>query len=200
MGRGSRSMLSHRGLFAPDDVKVPDSSDQSFPWALVCRQVVVTVALHNTEVVYAGQRREVKSRDEMKMPFAGTKRKLRWPKLLPRSGTGGGNTNRQSPLRPTQTTISVESCVFRCISMLHWATSHAQAATPALKVGFCATTSLPSQNRGNSLPAMKCLSTLSLVITHIRIQPPDDPSRDMARDRADCQASIIEGGEITDCS
>ena len=45
--------------------------------------------------------------------------------------------------------------------------------------------SFPSQNRGNSLPGMKWRSTLSLEITHIRIQPPDDPSRDMANARAE---------------
>ena len=45
--------------------------------------------------------------------------------------------------------------------------------------------SLPSQNRGSSFPGTKCRSTLSFVMTHIRIQPPDEPSRAIARASAD---------------
>ena len=46
-------------------------------------------------------------------------------------------------------------------------------------------TSVPSQNLGKALPGMKCLSTLSFVMTHIRMVPPEEPSRDIARARAD---------------
>ena len=45
-------------------------------------------------------------------------------------------------------------------------------------------TSFPSQNRGSSLPGMKSRSTPPSVITHIRMVPPDEPSRDMASARA----------------
>jgi hypothetical protein len=58
--------------------------------------------------------------------------------------------------------------------------SYAETAALLNRFVFCATTSLPSQKRGSSLPGTKCLSTLSLVITHIRIHPPDDPSRAIA--------------------
>ena len=55
---------------------------------------------------------------------------------------------------------------------------------------FCATTSLPSQNRGSSFPGTKCRSTLSLVITHMRMQPPDEPSLAMASARAEVSTYI----------
>lgn len=45
-------------------------------------------------------------------------------------------------------------------------------------------TSSPSQNFGNSFPGMKSRSTPSSVITHMRMTPPEEPSRDIARARA----------------
>jgi hypothetical protein len=41
-----------------------------------------------------------------------------------------------------------------------------------------------TQNLGSSLPGTNNLSTLSSVMTAIRITPPDDPSRDIARESA----------------
>ena len=45
-------------------------------------------------------------------------------------------------------------------------------------------TSLPSQNLGSSFPGMNMRSTPPSVMTHMRIVPPDEPSRDMASARA----------------
>ena len=41
-----------------------------------------------------------------------------------------------------------------------------------------------TQNLGNSLPGTNNLSTLFSVMTAMRITPPDDPSRDIARESA----------------
>ncbi len=70
--------------------------------------------------------------------------------------------------------------------------------THAVTATFCPevtpNTSLPSQNLGNSFPGMKCRSTLSFVMTHIRMQPPDEPSRDIANARAKGLACILNEG------
>jgi hypothetical protein len=60
-------------------------------------------------------------------------------------------------------------------------------------------TSFPSQNLGSSLPGMNNRSTLSSVMTHIRIVPPEEPSRAMARARATkkCELTGLEGRSRT---
>ena len=44
--------------------------------------------------------------------------------------------------------------------------------------------SRPSQNLGSWLPGTNNLSTPPSVITHMRMTPPEDPSRDIANDKA----------------
>lgn len=45
-------------------------------------------------------------------------------------------------------------------------------------------TSLPSQKVGSSFPGTKSRSTPSSVMTAIRMTPPEEPSRDIASERA----------------
>ena len=52
--------------------------------------------------------------------------------------------------------------------------------------------SRPSQNFGSWSPGTKSRSTPASVITHIRITPPEEPSRDMARARA-VRVSLANG-------
>ena len=59
-------------------------------------------------------------------------------------------------------------------------------------------TSRPSQNLGNLSPGTNNLSTPSSVITHMRITPPDEPSRDMASARAIAkdQKFVLQGTKV----
>jgi hypothetical protein len=70
--------------------------------------------------------------------------------------------------------------------------SQSNHAPAVIGLAACPIISLPSQNLGSSFPGTKCLSTLSFVITHIRIVPPDDPSRAIASARAICQYSGLD--------
>lgn len=95
----------------------------------------------------------------------------------------------------------VQCCIAQRKRRTNFYTSTAMGTTPGSRA-ICfpgARISFPCQNLGSSLPGTNSLSTLSSVITHMRITPPDEPSRDIASASAVQWISlVVDGGQRTE--
>ena len=134
--------------------------------------------------------------------------RIPFPLPLPSGGYECGKWNHQRPCllgidsadRINLLSISLPIIVFMflhyCVVCRTSQVNHTSAiiSASATALDVFTITSCPCQNFGSWSPGTKRRSTPLSVITHIRITPPDEPSRAMARDRATRHSAEYEAG------